>query len=627
MVVREIRSLSLNVANCNARNTFGCSQGPVALVTISGSTGNGADIAVTALDAALHTLYIGDANYGPLSMINAATCNAQDTSGCNYVATTTATGNATSIDPTNHSVYVSNLVTNDLYVFNGATCNADTQSDCTAVSVAQLLPDFYPIQPAIDPITHSVYLPLSAVTDILGYTAVIDGSTCNGTNHSGCGQTPQLVQTGSLPAAARFDPTTKTVYVISENSNTLSVIDAASCNGLNLSGCPSTVPALAVGMNSIDLVVNQQTHTIYAASQDTNTVWMLDASKCNGQRTSGCTDFAPITIIGAAPIGVVVSAQTGTLYVSNNAEDTVSIVDTRLCNRRNLSGCSQSWPKINVGVGPRFEAINNVTNTLYVASVIDFVAPGWISVINAATCNSQDMSNCAELAQIPVGVFPQQIVIDEATNTIYVENQVDNNLSIIDGTHCNANDVSACNQAWPSVAVGASPQGLGFSSSRRTLYVANTNDDTVSVISTVHCAGSDTSGCAPVATVPVGAAPRAVGIVDPTDSVFVGNRNDLTVSVFDGSTCNGNDTSSCPQTVPPAFVVGAFPDTAGSGNNIFGRALVFDSNKQRLYMPIAGDSDLATADTNECRARSCRQLPCENHEAKSRRAFSDRRSG
>ena len=137
-------------------------------------------------------------------------------------------------------------------------------------------------------------------------------------------------------------------------------------------------------------------------------------------------------------------------------------------------------------------------------------------------------------------------MIDEATNTIYVENQSDNNLSIIDGAHCNANDVSACNQAWPSVAVGASPQGLGFSSSRRTLYVANTNDDTVSVISTVHCAGSDTSGCAPVATVPVGAAPRSVGIVDPTDSVFVGNRDDLTVSVFDGSTCNGNDTSGCP---------------------------------------------------------------------------------
>ena len=86
-----------------------------------------------------------------------------------------------------------------------------------------------------------------------------------------------------------------------------------------------------------------------------------------------------------------------------------------------------------LGIGPRFEAINNVTNTLYVANVDDGVTPGWISVINAATCNSQNTSNCAELAQIPVGMFPQQMVIDEATNTIYVENQASNNVSIIDG--------------------------------------------------------------------------------------------------------------------------------------------------------------------------------------------------
>ena len=332
-------------------------------------------------------------------------------------------------------------------------------------------------------------------------------------------------------------------------------------------------------------------------------LWVLDTSKCNATKTSGCTDFAPITTVGAAPIGGVVSAQTGTLYVSNNAEDTVSVIDTRVCNQRNLSGCNQSWPKINVGVGPRFEAINNATNTLYVANIDDSFAPGWISVINAATCNGQNTSNCAELAQIPVGAFPQQMVIDEATNTIYVENQRDNNVSVVDLAHCNANDVSACNQAWPTAAVGASPQGLGLSSSRRTLYVANTNDDTVSVISTVHCAGSDTSGCAPVATVPVGAAPRSVGIVDPTDSVFVGNRDDLTVSVFDGSTCNGNDTSGCPQTAPPAFVVGAFPDTAGNnGTNINGRALVFDSSKHTLYIPVPGDSDLAKVNTIQCRA-------------------------
>jgi len=223
-------------------------------------------------------------------------------------------------------------------------------------------------------------------------------------------------------------------------------------------------------------------------------------------------------------------------------------------------------------------------------------------VINAATCNSQNRSNCSELAQIPVGIFPEQMAIDPVTNTIYVENNLSNSMSIINGLHCNASDVSACNQAWPSVAVGGRPQGLGFDPTRRTIYVANTNDGTVSVISTVHCAGSDTSGCTPVATVPVGARPRSVGIVTATNTVFIGNRNDMTVSLFNGSTCNGTNTSGCPQTPPPAVLVGAFPNTAGNGINLLGRGIAVDSTKHVIYIPNIGDSDVATLDANTCRA-------------------------
>ena len=193
------------------------------------------------------------------------------------------------------------------------------------------------------------------------------------------------------------------------------------------------------------------------------------------------------------------------------------------------------------------------------------------------------------------------MAIDPVTNTIYVENRLSNSMSIINGLHCNASDVSACNQAWPSVAVGARPQGLGFDPTRRTIYVANTNDDTVSVISTVHCTGSDTSGCTPVATVPVGAGPRSVGIVAATNTVFIGNQIDLTVSLFNGSTCNGTNTSGCPQTPPPAVLVGAFPDTGGNGN-INGRTIAIDQQKQLIFVPIVGDSDVAVLDGHACRA-------------------------
>lgn len=586
----------LNVANCNAQDTSGCSQPPVALVTV-GDTGNGVDVAITALDAHLHTLYVGDVNFGPLSMINTATCNALQTSGCSQVATSTATGLGIAIDRSNHSVYVSNLATDSLYVFNGVTCNADTQSDCSAVSVAQLPAGYLPYQPDIDPTTHSVYLPLFAETAVLGFAAVIDGSTCNGIDHSGCGLTPRLVETGSLPLVARLDPATETVYVSNETSASLSVIDAATCNGLNPSACPRRVPALATGVNLISFGVNRKTHTLYSPSLDTNSVWVLNASECNGQHPEGCTKFAPTTTTGAGAQAFANNPDTHTLYVSNQLENTVSIIDSSVCNQSHLSGCNQTWPKFDVGNLPRFFAVNRVTNTVYLVTRDD----NTLTVINGATCNSSRTAGCASLATTAVGNIAQQVVLDEATNTIYVVNQDDNTMSVIDGSHCNGTDSSGCGQTWPMVPVGNSPQALTFNPNDKTIYVTNTDDNTVSVIDQSHCNAGNISGCTPVATFPVGAGPRAVGLVLDTNAVFVGNRDDLTVSVINGATCNATNTSGCPQVAPPAVLVGAFPSTGGTGNNILGRWIAVDQTTHKVFVPLPADSDVAVLDGSTCR--------------------------
>jgi Uncharacterized conserved protein len=590
----------LDVSHCRAGDTSGCNQPPVAVVTMSGLTFIEGVLAEMALDGFTHTLYVGDANGGPVSMIDTATCNGQQTGGCNQVISTNVNGFFPTIDSANHSVYISEFLGQSVTVVNGLTCNVSSQSDCSATSIAPLPTEFVPLRTGVDPMTHSVYVPLATDEGLPGgAVAVVNGATCNGTDRSGCGQAPYLFPSDNGAVRVLIDPTIRTGYVLSADSDTLTAITLANCNGTNHSGCPTRphTPALATGLGPLSAALNVQTHTIYAPSQDLNNVWALDTSKCNATKTSGCTDFAPTTRTGAGAVVSVVTSQTNTLYVSNQLEGTVSIVDTATCNQHNPAGCDQDWPTINLGGFPRFQAFNHVNDTLYVEN------DGWISVINGAACNSQNTSNCAELAQIPVGVGGHHnLVMDEATNTIYIENQTDNTVSVINGAHCNASDVSACNQAWPTVPVGASPQALGFSAARHTLYVANRNANTLSVISTVHCAGSDTSGCAPVATVPVGAAPRALGIVDSTNSVFVGNNFDLTVSVFDSSTCNGTDTSGCPQAPPPAFLVGAFPDTAGNGANQLSRAIVVDSLRHKLYIPVIGDSDVAEVDTNACRA-------------------------
>ncbi len=568
----------------------------MALVTIAGNTNNGIDFSDMTLDASLHTLYVSDSNFGPLSMINTATCNALQTSGCNQVATTTATGFGVAIDRSNHSVYLSDLVTINMSVFNGATCNADTQSDCSAASVAQLPADYLPYIPDIDPTTHSVYVPLFAITDLLGYTAVIDGSTCNGTNHSGCGQTPRLVETGSSPLVARLDPATETVYVSNEESASLSVIDAATCNGLNPSACPRRVPALATGVNLISFGINRKTHTIYSPSQDTNSVWVSNASGCNGQHPEGCTKFARTTATGAGAQAFANNPDTHTLYVSNQRENTVLIIDSSVCNQSHINGCNQTWPKFEVGNLPRFFALNRVTDTIYLVTRDD----NTLTVINGATCNSSSTAGCTSLATTAVGNIAQQVALDEATNTIYVVNQDDNTMSVIDGSHCNGTDSSGCNQSWPTVSLRNSPQALTFNPNDKTIYVTNTDDDIVSVIDQIHCNAGEISGCTPVATFPVGAGPRAVGVVLDTNTVFVGNQYDLTVSIINGATCNAANTSGCPQVAPPAVLVGAFPSTGGTGNNILGRWIAVDQMTHQVFVPLPADSDVAVLDANTC---------------------------
>jgi YVTN family beta-propeller protein len=591
----------LNGSTCNARNTSGCGQKPAAKVTVPGvflNQDTGA-IGLLALDPPNHTLYAGDAIDGPVSMVNTATCNALNASGCSQTPSTMANGDAIAIDYSNQSVYVTDAIDQTISVLNGKTCNATTQSDCSEFSVTPVPAGLFPLASAVDLTTHTLYVPLTALTGVLDYVAVIDGSACNAIDHSGCGETPRLVQVGSLAELVTIDPTTKSAYVLSTQSSTLSVISTATCNGRNQSGCPQRAPALAVGVNPVGMDINPKTHTLYTSSQDTRRVWVLDTSTCNGMDTSGCTMFASTTTVGVAPVGVADNPNTKSVYVANQLDNTVSVINEAACNQEHLAGCNRTWPTINVGNEPRFIGINKITSTIYVSNSVD----NTLSVIDGATCNGQITSGCMEpQPTTPVGTVPQQVTVDETTDTIYVVNQDDNTVSVINGAVCNGTDTSGCNQSWPTVTVGASPQALAVNPSNDTVYVANRDDNTVSVIDTLHCNATDSSGCGQTpATIAVGAGPRSVGIVFATNTVFVGNRDDLTVSVIDGATCNGGDTTGCGQT-PPAVLVGAFPGTGGIGNNILARGITIDSKKHIIYIPNIGDSDVATLDADTCRA-------------------------
>jgi DNA-binding beta-propeller fold protein YncE len=575
----------VDASTCNAIDTSGCNQTPLTVNDPGGGT----------LDAATHTLYLGNGNDGPVSFIDTTSCNATDTSGCGQAPVQTATdGDSIAIDHANHSVYVSDFNDQLVSVFDGATCNATDTSGCGQAPASLSLPAS-PVQaPAVDEANGTIYVPiLSYEPNHAGAVALVDGATCNGAVSSGCATT-SLVPAGIVgPQNAIVDPATNTVYVANEGASSISVLDGATCNAHTPNLCPANPPALAAGFDPGDIQLDPQTHTIYESSQALNDVWVLNAATCNAIKTAGCTRFAPTTRTDDGPSGVVADPATHTVYANDREANKISVIDTSICNAHNVSGCGTAWPEITVGDAPHASALNPLTHTLYVNNRND----NTLSIIDTATCNASVTSGCGSVPPTTeVGGTPQQEAVDEATDTIYVANSDDGTVSVVNGAVCNAGDTSGCGQTWPTVTVGDNPTAIGFDPRTHTIYVANTDDDTVSVIDGSTCNAGDTSGCGhAAATIAVVSVPISVGIDPKTDTIFAGSKNDGTVSVIDGSTCNGEDTSGCGQT----------PFTLGVGTPNWerseGRLITYDPTTQQLFVPVIGDSDIAVIDGNTCR--------------------------
>ncbi|MGA9171996.1 MAG: YncE family protein, partial [Nitrososphaeraceae archaeon] len=145
------------------------------------------------------------------------------------------------------------------------------------------------------------------------------------------------------------------------------------------------------------------------------------------------------------------------------------------------------------------------------------------------------------IPQIIVSSGPSAIGIDTSTNKIYVANSADNTVSVIDGNNNTkiGRDIPVGNRP---IAIGVGIEShptyvansIKYSSATgvdyitRTVYVANSADNTVSVID-----GNNNTKIG--RDIPVGASPSAIGIDTSTNKIYVANSADNTVSVIDGN--------------------------------------------------------------------------------------------
>ena len=94
--------------------------------------------------------------------------------------------------------------------------------------------------------------------------------------------------------------------------------------------------------------------------------------------------------------------------------------------------------------------MNAATDTVYAANAGPTGNGDTVSVINGATCNGSTGTGCGHKpATIRVGVNPFWDAVDQATDTVYVANYNDGTISVINGAACNATVTSGCGTHRP----------------------------------------------------------------------------------------------------------------------------------------------------------------------------------
>jgi DNA-binding beta-propeller fold protein YncE len=544
-----------------------------------GSAPVGIGPSTLASDPATHTIYVANGNNdnGPnaggntVSVIDTRRCRAQNVSRCQGPWPTITVGNLPSgiaIDQRTDTVYVTNVGDNTVSVFNGAICNAIDASGC-GQTPAEVPVGLQPIQLFADAANHTVYVANSDNGAGDSTTvSMIDSATCNATDLAACPTTePPTVDVGAAPDDIDVNQATHTVYVTTIGAlNGWSVFDANTCNATVQSGCGSigTLPGDPSGPNAG--AVDPANDTLYTANFD-NTISAFDLRHCNAADLAGCATETPGTVTPFPNSGfehnlwVVVDSANHTVYAAYQKDDTLIAVDASVCNGRHLAACATfTPPTVHTGADPESVILDEHTQTLYTANEVD----DSVSVIDASRCDAQTTSGCRH----PASAFaspPGALAADAAVHTLY-DTSGANSVSMINTSACNTDSLAGCAQTPATVGVGEFPDAVAVNHRTHTVYVANSGSGTtgtVSVIDARTCNATDQAGCANLQALKVPAGnPDDIAVDSATDTIYVATITssgpDL-VSVFNSATCNAGDAVGCGQT-PATVAVGSSGD-------------------------------------------------------------------
>ena len=151
----------------------------------------------------------------------------------------------------------------------------------------------------------------------------------------------RAIRIGSTSTSRRTPSTPRTTET-NENGDTVTVFNGATCNGTNGNGCAQSGHKIHSGPNPFDVLVDQATDTVYVANSSFNdgSVAVINGATCNAKIKSGCAQSPAQVPTGSNPQFLALDGSLHTLFAHNEADDTISEIDTRFCNGTADSGCS-----------------------------------------------------------------------------------------------------------------------------------------------------------------------------------------------------------------------------------------------------------------------------------------------
>ncbi|MGA8492427.1 MAG: YncE family protein [Terriglobales bacterium] len=150
------------------------------------------------------------------------------------------------------------------------------------------------------------------------------------------------------------------------------------------------IDTIAVGNHPIYLAVDQNTNRVYVSNQADDTVSVID----------GTTDTVVSTIrVGHNPNGVAANPRTNTIYVANLSSGTLSIIN----------GASLTSSALRLGSSPAKVAVNPSTNRVYVTLEDE---PGFLEVVGGKERRLR--------ASVTLPPFPLSVAVDINAKQVYV---------------------------------------------------------------------------------------------------------------------------------------------------------------------------------------------------------------